>query len=128
MSVCQFSKNYDFSKIVYLLTSSCTRIVFYRIRKIFQVIVAFLEALFCQFKPTVHFCTSRAKRGECRKHSGRKFTKMCPQKQDNYLENFPDSVENDETKLHVSMYLCWMKSSISWLVTNRLVNLVKICI
>ena len=35
------------------------------------------------------------------------------------MENFPDSVENDETKLHVSMYLCWMKSSI-WLV-----NLVK---
>ena len=29
--------------------------------KIFQVIVAFLEALFCQFKSTVHFCTSRTK-------------------------------------------------------------------
>ena len=99
--------------LVYLLTRSCTRIVFYRIRKIFQVIVAFLEALFCQFKPTVYFCTSRAKRGECRKHSGRKLTKKCLQKQDNYLENFPDSVENDETKLLVSMYLCWMKSSIN---------------
>ena len=46
-------------------------------------------------------------------HSGLKLTKKCLQKRDNYLENFPDLVENDETKLLVSMYLCWMKSSIN---------------
>ena len=66
-------------------------------RKIFQVVVLFLEAVFCQFSPTVLSELASLRSAHTEKHSGLKLTKNCLQKRDNHLENFPDPVENDSS-------------------------------
>ena len=57
--------------------------------------VLFLEALFCQFSPTVLSALASLCSACAEIHSGLKLTKKCLQKCDNYLENFPDPVENN---------------------------------
>ena len=72
-------------------------IIFYRIRKFFQVIVLFLGAHFCEFSPTVFSALASLRSARAEIHSRLKLTKKCLQKRDNNLENFPDPVENDSS-------------------------------
>ena len=71
------------------------------------MIVAFLGACFCEFKPTV-FLYEPSEARRVQKTQWAKIHKNVPPKTRQLLENFLDTVENDETKLDVSMYLCWM--------------------